>query len=201
VAIIGYARVSTNDQDLALQLDALESAGAIRVFSDAGSGALVDRPQLTACLGYLRDGDTLAVWRLDRLGRSLRHLVTLIDELSSRGVQFRSLTEAIDTSTPGGRLQLGIFAALAEFERELISERTRAGIAAARRRGREPGRRRVMTASKIRAAKALKAEGMRMTQIAAELSVSRSALYAALGAQTRHSATAIGPRKTKGTAI
>ncbi len=128
--VIGYARVSTGGQDLGLQLDALEAAGVKRVFKDVGSGSLRSRPQLDACLERLGDGDTLIVWRLDRLGRSLRHLLAVLAELSERGVAFRSLTEAIDTTTAAGRLQVHLFAALAEFERSLGQERTRAGLEA-----------------------------------------------------------------------
>jgi hypothetical protein len=116
--LIGYARISTCAQDLALQLDALERAGCERDYEDVGSGTIRRRPQLDACLDYLRAGDTLVGWRLDRLGRSLRHLVELVSELQEREIAFRSLTEAIDTATPGGRLQLHLFAALAEFERD-----------------------------------------------------------------------------------
>ena len=138
--LIGYARVSTDEQNLELQLDALEAAGCKRVFRDVGSGSLKHRPELDACFDYLRPGDTLVVWRLDRLGRGLKHLIESIDELHAREVGFRSLTEAIDTTTPAGRLQFHIFGALAEFERETIRERTRAGLAAARARGRLGGR-------------------------------------------------------------
>jgi DNA invertase Pin-like site-specific DNA recombinase len=125
--LIGYARVSTDEQNLDLQLDALTSAGCKRVSRDVGSGSLKHRPQLEACFDYLRSGDTLVVWRLDRLVRGLKHLIESIDDLHGREVGFRSLTEAIDTTTPAGRLQFHIFGALAEFERELIRERTRAG--------------------------------------------------------------------------
>ena len=140
MALIGYARVSTVDQNPALQLDALQTAGCDPVFSDHASGAREKRPDLDRCLGYLRAGDTLVVWRLDRLGRSLRHLVTLVADLGARGIGFRSLTENIDTTTAGGRLIFHVMAALAEFEREIIKERSIAGVAAARARGRKPGR-------------------------------------------------------------
>ena len=147
--LIGYARVSTRAQDLALQLDALERAGCERVYEDVGSGTIRRRPQLDACLDYLRAGDTLVVWRLDRLGRSLRHLVELVGVLREREIAFRSLTEAIDTNTSAGRLQLHLFAALAEFERELIRERARAGREAARARGRLGGRPKALTPEKL----------------------------------------------------
>lgn len=144
---MGYARVSTDDQDVALQLDALERAGCKRVFQDHGvSGANMDRPGLDKLLKALRRGDTLVVWRLDRLGRSLRKLVELVDHLGQSGIEFHSVSESIDTSSPGGVLVFHMMAALAEFERALISERTRAGIAAARARGRVVGRKPALTA-------------------------------------------------------
>jgi DNA invertase Pin-like site-specific DNA recombinase len=127
-------------QSLDLQIDALTDAGAERVYRDIGSGSLKHRPQLDACLDYLRAGDTLVVWRLDRLGRGLKHLIDLVEQLHGSDIGFRSLTEQIDTTTPAGRLQFHLFGALAEFEREIIRERTRAGLAAARARGRTGGR-------------------------------------------------------------
>src|SRR5918995_2311457 len=137
--LLGYARVSTTDQQPQLQVDALERAGCYRVFTETASGARADRPILEQLLDQLRPGDTLVVWKLDRLGRSLRHLVETISELADRGIGFRSLQEAIDTTTPGGKLVFHVFAALAEFERDLIRERTSAGLAAARARGRPGG--------------------------------------------------------------
>ena len=128
---IGYARVSTTDQSTDLQVDALTLAGAARIFTDHASGATTDRPALISCLEYLNPGDTLLVWRIDRLGRSNTDLIKLVSDLSDRGIQFRSLTEAIDTATPGGELVFHIFASLAQMERRLLSERTRAGLAAA----------------------------------------------------------------------
>lgn len=176
--LIGYARVSTRAQDLALQLDALEQAGCERVYKDVGSGTIRRRPQLDACLDYLRAGDTLVVWRLDRLGRSLRHLVELVGDLEERKIAFRSLTEAIDSATRAGRLQLHLFAALAEFERELIRERATAGREAARARGRRGGRPKLVTAEKLAAAQAMRAQGkLTMAQIARTLGVGRSTLY------------------------
>ena len=138
--LIGYARVSTRDQTPALQLDALEAAGCERIFEETASGAHRDRPQLAAALDWMREGDALAVWRLDRLARSVRQLIDTVENLDARGIGFRSLTEAIDTTTAGGRLVFHIFGALAEFERNLISERTRAGLDAARARGQSAGR-------------------------------------------------------------
>ncbi len=153
---IGYARVSTEDQNLALQIVALQKAGCERLFTDQGiSGATFVRPGLSAALDAACAGDSLIVWRLDRLGRSLTHLVMLIDELGTRGVQFVSLTESINTTNSGGRLMLHMMAALAEFERTLISERTRAGMQAARARGARVGRRCAMTAAQCNEAREL----------------------------------------------
>jgi DNA invertase Pin-like site-specific DNA recombinase len=141
--LIGYARVSTDDQDLTLQIDSLTSLGINRdsIFTEKISGAKTDRPGLDACLGMLQPGDTLVVWRLDRLGRSMHHLVELIEELRNRGVGFRSVSDGlIDTTSPSGELIFYIFSALAQFERRLIQERTKAGLASARARGRMGGR-------------------------------------------------------------
>jgi DNA invertase Pin-like site-specific DNA recombinase len=138
--LVGYARVSTDDQTLALQLDALQAASCEKIFTDTMSGAKAERPGLTEALEFCRPGDVLAVWRLDRLGRSLTQLIALMTTLDEKGVGFKSLTEQIDTTTSGGKLIFHIFGALAEFERNLIRERTRAGLAAARARGRQGGR-------------------------------------------------------------
>ncbi len=180
--LIGYARASTDEQNLHLQLDALEAAGCKRACRDVGSGSLKHRPQLDACFDYLRAGDTLVVWRLDRLGRGLKHLIESIDELHAREVGFRSLTEAIDTTTPPGRLEFHIFGALAEFERETVRERTRAGLAAARARGRLGGRPASLSPEKLAAAKAMRAHQHPMRDIAAALDVSRATLYRHLAA-------------------
>ncbi|MBN1813641.1 MAG: recombinase family protein [Anaerolineae bacterium] len=137
---VGYARVSTHDQNPAMQTDALKQAGCEKVFEDQASGAGSDRPGLRSALEYVRKGDTLLVWRLDRLGRSLKDLIEIMGGLEKRGVGFRSLQESVDTTTSGGRLIFHVFGALAEFERNLIRERTRAGLAAARARGRKGGR-------------------------------------------------------------
>ena len=176
MALIGYARVSTVEQDTALQTDALRKAGCERVFEDTASGAKSDRPGLAAALAYLRDGDVLAVWRLDRLGRSLPHLIETIGALEARGVGFRSLTESIDTTTPGGRLIFHVFGALGQFERDLIRERTRAGLSAAAARGRKP----VVTADKLQRAREHIANGLNVREAATRLKVSKTALYAAL---------------------
>jgi len=179
---IGYARVSTGEQDTSLQLDALEAAGCARLFSDTASGALDQRPELARALDHLRAGDTLVVWRLDRLGRSLRHLVDTVTALAERGVGFRSVQESIDTTTSGGRLVFHIFAALAEFERDLIRERTQAGLSAARTRGRSGGRPSVMSADKLAAAQTMYDSREHTTaKIAEVLGVSRATLYRHLG--------------------
>jgi len=196
-ALLGYARVSTAEQDPALQLDALEQAECVRVFTDHASGSRVDRPQLGAVLDQLRAGDTLVVWRLDRLGRSLRHLIDTVTALDERGVGFRSVTEAIDTTTPGGRLVFHLFGALAEFERQLIRDRTLAGLAAARARGRVGGRPRSMTAAKLRVAVAMRAQDPPVSfgVIAAELGVSKTTVARNLAyteKSTAGSAAAVG---------
>jgi DNA invertase Pin-like site-specific DNA recombinase len=180
VALIGYARVSTADQKLSLQHDALERAGCDRVFDDLASGARTDRPGLADALAYLRAGDTLVVWKLDRLGRSMSHLIDKIGELASRGIGFRSLTENIDTTTPGGMLVFNIFGSLAQFERDLIRERTQAGLSAARERGSKGGRRPVVTPDKLRKARAHIAAGLTVREAAARLKIGKTALYKAL---------------------
>ena len=134
--LVGYARVSTQDQDLSLQLDALQAAGCDKVFTEKASGAQRDRPQLQAALEYMRSQDTLVVWKLDRLARSLKQLIETVEGLGERGIGLRSLTESLDTTTSGGKLVFHLFAALAEFERSVIRERTRSGLQSARRRGR-----------------------------------------------------------------
>lgn len=178
----GYARVSTTHQDEALQRDALEAAGCDRIYVDHASGATQSRPALDELLGQLRPGDVVVIWRLDRLGRSLRHLLDLVADLQLRGIGLRSLTESIDTSTPGGKLIFHVFAALAEFERDLIRERTQAGLAAARARGRVGGRPTVWTPEKLRTAKAMRDSGEHdVASIARVLGVSRASVYRALG--------------------
>ncbi|MGP8296086.1 MULTISPECIES: recombinase family protein [unclassified Halomonas] len=179
--IIGYARVSTQDQNPQLQRDALEEAGCEQVFEERVTGTKRERPELQACLRTLRDGDTLVVWKLDRLARSLKDLVELIHELNERGVGFRSLTEAIDTTSAGGKLVFHIFGALAEFEHSLIRERTLAGLASARARGRKGGRRPVMSAADVRKAAAMLADPeITKTEVAKHFGVSRVTLNASL---------------------
>jgi len=180
MALIGYARVSTTEQDTALQTDALRKAGCARIFEDMVSGAKADRPGLASALAYLRDGDVLLVWRLDRLGRSLAHLIEVIGALEGRGIGFRSLTEAIDTTTPGGRLIFHVFGALGQFERDLIRERTKAGLVAAAARGRKGGRKPVVSDEKLQRAKNHIAKGLSVREAAARLKVGKTALYAAL---------------------
>ena len=175
--LVGYARISTDEQNLALQLDALKRAACERIYTDIGSGSLKHRPELGACLDYLRAGDTLVVWRLDRLGRGLKHLIEVIERLHAREIGFRSLTEAIDTTTSAGMLQFHIFAALAEFERHIIRERTRAGLAAARARGKLSGRPARLTPEKLDAARLMRAQKRTMPEIAKALGVSRATLY------------------------
>jgi DNA invertase Pin-like site-specific DNA recombinase len=180
VAHVGYARVSTLDQDPALQYDALAAAGCAKVYEDRASGAKADRAGLLSALGYVRDGDVLIVWKLDRLGRSLPHLIETVTALERRGVGFRSITEAIDTTTPGGRLVFHLFGALAQFERDLIQERTRAGLAAAAARGRKGGRKPVVTGEKLERARSIIGKGLTVREAATRLKVGKSALYEAL---------------------
>lgn len=176
--LIGYVRCSTADQNLDLQIDALERAGCQKIFKDVMSGAIDDRPGLQEALNGLSVGDTLVVWKLDRLGRSLQHLITVISELNHRKIGFKTLTEAIDTTTPSGRLVLHIFAALAEFERSLIQQRTRAGLEAAKLRGRTGGRPHKLTESQSKIAEQLFLErNLSVNEIAQSLGVSRSSIY------------------------
>lgn len=182
--VVGYARVSTDRQDAALQTDALTAAGAHRIFVDVVSGAAAHRPELAAAIDYLRPGDVLTVWRLDLLGRSLRDRIDQVRAIESTGAGFRSLTEAIDTTTPGGRVMFHIFGALAEFERDLIRERTKAGLVAAAAAGRRPGRPTVMTPERIQTAAQLRDQGRSMDFIARTLGVGRGAVTRALEAQS-----------------
>lgn len=175
--LIGYARVSTDDQNLALQLSALKEAGCERIFSDKASGAAAARPGLGEALSFLRGKDTLVVWKLDRFGRSVKGLVDLVAELEKRQVNFRSLTDSIDTGTPSGRFFFHVMASLAQMERELMVERTQAGLLAARQRGRVLGRKRLMTSSKVESAKKLLANGVPPHEVAKNLGVSVPTLY------------------------
>ena len=181
--LIGYARVSTQDQHPDFQLDALKAAGCEQVFQEKMTGKLADRPELVACLRTLRKGDILVVWKLDRLGRSLKHLVEIIHDLEQRGVAFRSLTESIDTASAGGKLIFHVFGALAEFEHSLIRERTLAGLSAARARGRKGGRKFKLSAEDVRKAAAMLHDPyMTKTEVAKHFKVSRFTLNKALEA-------------------
>ena len=182
---IGYARVSTEDQNLSLQLDALQKAGCDQILQDQMSGTRSDRPGLKDSLTHLREGDTFVVWKLDRLGRGVKGLVDLVTELEGRKVHFQSITDQINTSTPAGRFFFHIMASLAQMERELIVERTRAGLAAARRLGRVGGRKRQMTDSKMDAARKLLLAGTPPKDVAKELGVSVPTLYRWLPASER----------------
>jgi DNA invertase Pin-like site-specific DNA recombinase len=179
---IGYARVSTADQNLDLQNDALESAGCDKIYTDKMSGAKTNRPGLEEILGFIRKGDTLVVWKLDRLGRSLKHLIQVMQLLDERGVYFKSVQESLDTSTPGGKLIFHVFGALAEFERDIIRERTLAGLAAARARGRVGGRPRKLSKKQVEMAKNLMKDiSIPIAEICKTLSVSKSTLYRYVG--------------------
>lgn len=185
MALIGYARVSTDNQHIDLQNDALRSAGCERIFDDVISGSKSERPGLDAALAYLREGDILVVWKLDRLGRSMAHLVNTVQELAGRGVGLKVLTgqgAAIDTTTAPGKLVFGIFAALAEFERDLIRERTKAGLSAAAARGRKGGRKPVVTTESLQKARSLMAQGLSVREAAGRLKIGKTALYDALRA-------------------
>lgn len=174
---IGYARVSARDQNLRLQIDSLEKAGCERIFDDKASGASRSRPGLEEMDRHLRKGDTLVVWKLDRLGRTVKQLVEFVGELQKRGIEFRSLTEGIDTSTPAGRSFFHIMAGLAEMERELIRERTRAGLDAARAQGLVGGRKKALTEAKLADAKTLLESGRPPRAVAERLGVSVATLY------------------------
>lgn len=175
--LIGYARVSTLEQNISLQIEALTSAGCGRVYDDRLSGAKSDRPGLAKALDMARAGDTLVVWKLDRLGRSVQHLVGMVADLEKRGIQLKSLTDNIDTGTPSGMFFFHMMASLSQMERSLTIERTRAGLESARRQGRVGGRPRTMTASKIASAKAMLLSGIKHTDVAHNLGVSIPTLY------------------------
>ena len=176
--LIGYARVSTQDQTLNLQQDALEKIGCSKIFTDTASGSVVERKGLEEALEFVRAGDMLVVWRLDRLGRTLKHLIETITSLSNRNIGFKSITESIDTTTSGGKLIFHIFGALAEFERDIIRERTQAGLQAARARGRIGGRPKALNPKKVSMAQALyNDKSNSISDICKTLNISRSTLY------------------------
>ncbi len=178
---IGYARVSTKDQGIAMQEEALRASGCEKVFVETVSGVSKDRPVLQEALEFLRADDVMVVWKLDRLARSLRQLIETVEQLHERGVGFASVTEAIDTTTPGGKMVFHVFGALAEFERELIRERTSSGLRSAKARGVKLGRPPAMTMNDLEIARSLKRAGkMTAAQIASHLGVSRATLYRAL---------------------
>src|SRR3954466_13182313 len=175
--LVGYARISTTDQTLDLQRDALSLAECSKIFTDTASGAQAERKGLAEALAYVRPGDTLVVWKLDRLGRSLKDLITRITELNDRKIGFQSITENIDTTTSGGKLIFHIFGALAEFERDIIKERTNAGLAAARTRGKLGGRPKALSPEKIKLARKLYADtGTSVAEICKMLGISRHTL-------------------------
>ena len=178
--LIGYARVSTHDQTLNLQQDALKKAKCTKIFTDTASGIKTERKGLEEALTYVRKGDTLVVWRLDRLGRSLPHLISTMTGLEDRGIGFKSLTENIDTTTSGGKLIFHIFGALAEFERNLIRERTQAGLSAARARGKRGGRPKALTARQLGIARDLYEKRHPIAEICHTLKISKATLYRSL---------------------
>ena len=175
--LIGYARVSTSDQNLDLQIDALQKAGCEKIYQDELSGTKDNRPGLLKALEQLRSDDTLVVWKLDRLGRSVKSLIELVSDLNSKNIHFKSVTDSIDTSTPSGRFFFHVMASLAQMERELIVERTKAGLLAAKKQGRVGGRKRIMTDSKLANAKKLLEAGALPRDVAKDLRVSLATLY------------------------
>lgn len=177
---IGYARVSTIEQDTILQIKALKEFGCDIIYEDKISGTKIDRPELSKALSYLREGDTLIVWKLDRLGRSIKHLIEIVNNLENRKISFKSLTENIDTTTSSGKFIFHLFGALAQFEKDLIQERTRAGLKAARDQGRIGGRPVVMTDEKLKKAKEHLKNGLNVREAAARIKVSATTLYKVL---------------------
>jgi len=181
---VGYARVSTSDQNMDLQLSALEKIGCERFYQDQMSGTKTNRPGLEMALEVLRENDTLVVWKLDRLGRTVKGLIELVNQLEKKNIHFKSITDNVDTSTPSGRFFFHIMASLAQMERELIAERTKAGLAAAKAKGRVGGRKRKMTNSKIESAKKLLAAGILPKDVAYDLGISIPTLYRWIPAST-----------------
>jgi len=198
--IFGYARVSTREQNLELQLDALQAAGCRRIFQERVGGARAERPELAKLMDQVREGDVIVIWKLDRLGRSMGHLVGLVSALQEKGVGLKSLNDPIDTTSPQGRLVFNLFASLAEFERDLIRERTQAGLQAARARGRKGGRPKGLSAAALRkavAAEALYRAGkLTVNEIAQNLHISKATLYTYLRHQGVEIGTVSKPTKT-----
>jgi DNA invertase Pin-like site-specific DNA recombinase len=194
---IGYARVSTKDQNLELQIDALEKAGCEKIYRDIASGARSDRPALNELLKHIRSSDVLVIWKLDRLGRSLNHLISLVNELMDKKIGLQSLNDALETTTAQGRLSFNLFASLAEFERDLIRERTQAGLSAARARGRQGGRPKGLpqkAEATACAAETLYREGrLTVNEISEKLGIAKSTLYSYL----RHRGVTVGSAKTE----
>ncbi len=174
---IGYARVSSKDQNLELQIDGLTEAGCLKIFSDKMSGINKKRPGLDDAISHLRKNDTFVIWKLDRLGRNLKGLIEFVGNLEKNGINFRSLTDGIDTTTPAGRFFFHVMASLSQMERELLIERTKAGLEAAKRRGRIGGRKRLMTPSKVESAKRLLNDGLPPREVAENLGISIPTLY------------------------
>lgn len=200
--LVGYARVSSADQNLDLQLAALQRAGCERVFTDQAGGARGDRPGLSQALSHLRPGDRLLVWKLDRLGRTVRQLVSFVESLKAQGVEFGSLTDDIDTSTPTGRFFFHMMSALAEMERDLIRERTLAGLAAARARGLRGGRHPKLTQPQLAHARRLLSDpAVTVTEVAATFNVARSTLYRAMSAEARSKQTQPNAKVSRSSAI
>ncbi len=196
--LIGYARISTHEQTLNLQIDALQQANCERIYKDTASGAKTEREGLQDAFDHLRAGDTLVVWRLDRLGRTLKQLIELISDLNARGIGFKSMQENIDTTTSGGKLVFHIFGALAEFEREVIRERTRAGLQAARARGRLGGRPKALDPKKAALAKSLyESRKHSIKDICETLGISRATLYKYI--ESKHNESKSQPDKKKAT--
>jgi len=184
--LVGYARVSTNLQNPELQTDALQQAGCVRVFTDHASGKTAARPQLKAMLDYVREGDVIVVWKLDRLGRSIRDLINLLASFNERGISFRSITEGIDTTTPTGVLVYHILATLAQFEVDQTDERTYAGLEAARKRGRRGGRPTKITSEQRKLINELHDRGENVTTIARTVGTSRATVYRCLDTESGH---------------
>jgi DNA invertase Pin-like site-specific DNA recombinase len=197
--LIGYARVSTQDQNLDLQKDALHKAGCEQIYEDRVSGTKARRPGLEQAFSHLREGDTFVVWRLDRLGRSLRHLIDTVTELQEKGIGFKSLTENIDTTTTGGRLVFNIFSSLAQFEAEIIRERTLAGLQAARARGRRGGPKHKLTDEQVQMAQTLYDTQMPVNEICNTLGISRSTFYRYVKANNDSTEFQVAPDSTGNT--